>query len=480
MRDQDVHKAGKAAPPHAVPVRSATAAAKEADPTGLLTLQRTVGNAAVVQLLAGGSAGTRNKLKKRAAAVDKGAGRSGPAANFLAGAFGTGGNTPGAFGQVDGIGAAAMVGGALAVPDLVSSVFALCARFSAWQHATGEDRAEAGKKLLETCADVVATTSAVAGGLTTGAGNLGALADGAGPALGQAGGGLGIVTGLVTAIRKAVDAHRAHSRVEALKKADFPAKDFKRLLAHFKQLEALLGKNHEAALLTLHAQIIREHEPLRELPPAARKVQEAALRTRFEDRMDACNARYELAKTTVKDTIEQVGEAANLQAAKELGIRKGGRKTVRSMLAALGGTLGVPAGALSIVAVAFGLTAGAIPIAGWAITGVIGLITAGVLTWQLVNKVRANLKHLSADPAYRDHSGWDIFFEAVKVWKPKVGSSRDKAAADLFAGLSSQHPENKAAAEALVKALGLDPAQLLARTDPQEAVAAVKDRLAST
>ncbi|WP_228561063.1 eCIS core domain-containing protein [Catenulispora pinisilvae] len=50
MRDQDTAKAGKASSTRSAPARSA--AAPSTDPTGLLSLQRSVGNAAVVQLLA--------------------------------------------------------------------------------------------------------------------------------------------------------------------------------------------------------------------------------------------------------------------------------------------------------------------------------------------------------------------------------------------------------------------------------------------
>lgn len=131
---------------------------------------------------------------------------------------------PGDFGVASGIGAAAMVGGALATPDLAVSALLVCSGFSVWRHATGEERVEAGKELLAACAGVVSNGAAVSGGVATGAGAVtGSVAQGV------AGGGLGILTGLVTAIQKAVDAHKAHKQEKALRQADFPTKDFRHL-----------------------------------------------------------------------------------------------------------------------------------------------------------------------------------------------------------------------------------------------------------
>lgn len=429
------------------------------------------------------SAGAKQSAtaKKSAAALEKGNERAAPVAGYLNAGFGTGANVPSGVGDVDvdTIGAAGIVSGVLAAPDMVSTVFAFCERFQAWLHTTGDKHVEARNRLLETGADLTANTSAVAGGFTTGAGNISTVAQAAAPHLAQAGGGFGIVTGLIGAIRHSIAAHRAHKQVKAVSAADFPKKDFKAMLRHFQELQDTLNHNHDLAKLTMHRQLTDEaHQVSAE--PAARQVQLAALRGRYEERLAACDARYDLAKATVKDTIARVAEAANLEAARDLAIKKGERRTVREVLTAISGALNISAGALSIVAVALGLAAGAIPIAGLAITAVIGMIGAGILTWKLVDKVWANCKHLRSDPAFADHSQWGIFWEAMKVWKPKAGgSSRDKAAGDLFDGLSSQDTENRGGAAALVKALGLEPEQLLKAADRNEAVAVIKGRLAS-
>lgn len=164
------------------------------------------------------------------------------------------------------------------------------------------------------------------------------------------------------------------------------------------------------------------------------------MKTRHDDRVAACDARYETAKATVRNSVAECGEAANLQAAKDLGIRKSERKTVRDMLASLGGTLGVSAGVLSIVAVALGLTAGAIPIAGWAIAGVVGMIAAGALTWELVNKVRANLKHLATDPAFRDRSEWGVLLRGHEGLQAQGRQLAGPGGGDVVPGAELSRP----------------------------------------
>jgi len=94
----------------------------------------------------------------------------------------------------------------------------------------------------------------------------------------------------------------------------------------------------------------------------------------------------------IVESEERLTEATGLENAKQVGIEKGGRKTIRKVLAAISGTLGIPAGALTIVVAALGLAGGAIPIAGWSITAVIGLIALGTISWAVVNKIRTNLK----------------------------------------------------------------------------------------
>ncbi|ACU73262.1 hypothetical protein Caci_4398 [Catenulispora acidiphila DSM 44928] len=416
--------------------------------------------------------------KNAAASVRRGAAKSGPTADTAGGVFATAGGTGGDYGIASGIGAAGLVSGVLAVPDMVGSVFGFCEEFRAWLLATGEEKAKAGHRLVATMAGLTSNSSAVGGGLTSGAANLAPAASSV--PLGQASGVLGIVNGLITAVNSSMKAHEAIKQTKALRGGD-GAKDYKAMYKHFQDLQKVLEHNHDLAKKTMYEHFMEELAPARQLPAPESRVRIAALKGRYEERLEACDHRYALAKLTVHDNLVRVEEAANLQSVRELGERKGERRSVRQILTALSGTLNISVGALAIAAVALGLTGGAIPIAGQAIAGLVGLIGVGLLTWQVVNKVRANLKHLESDPAFQDHTQWGIFAEAMKIWKPKLASSRDKAAETLLDALkNSQYPENKAEAERLAKALRLNPQELVAMPEAKEALAKIKDRLAST
>ncbi|MBS2537019.1 DUF4157 domain-containing protein [Catenulispora sp. NF23] len=421
-------------------------------------------------------AGATGLLERGKEAVKHGADVVGatapPTADFMAGGLATGGNTPGDFGKAAGVGAAGIAGGVMAVPDLAVSVIKVSTAAAAWIHArhgSVEERHEARKQFEKALAETASNTSAVGGGV---AGGVGTITGTVGP--GVAGGGAGIFTGLYGAIKGTVDAVHADHQKKKLEKAPLPAQD--NLLAEFQGLESKLDSNHTLLVENLKAQHKLDR---RKMPASADKATELALKARHDERLATCNAQYDVAKMAIQENIAECREMANLHTAKDLAVRKSGRKRVRSILAAAAGTLGIPAGALSIVAVVLGLSAGAIPIAGWAIAGVVGLITTGVLTWKLVNKVRANLKHLRQAPDADQKSGWKIYLEAMQVWKPKADSTRDQAAATLFQALTSQFDVNKSVAEELVKALRLKPEELL-KMPADKAVAKIKDRLAST
>ena len=449
--------------------------------TGAATdaVQRSTSAEGVVQRAPGTLLERGGKAAKNAAAsVRRGAAKSGPTADTAGGVFATAGGTGTDYGIASGIGTAGLVSGVLAVPDMVGSVFGFCEEFRAWLLATGEEKTKAGHRLVATMAALTSNSSAVGGGLTSGAANLAPAASSV--PLGQASGVLGIVNGLITAVNSSMKAHEAIKQTKALRGGD-GAKDYKAMYKHFQDLQKVLEHNHGLAKKTMYEHFMEELAPARQLPAPESRVRIAALKGRYEERLEACDHRYALAKLTVHDNLVRVEEAANLQSVRELGERKGERRSVRQILTALSGTLNISVGALAIAAVALGLTGGAIPIAGQAIAGLVGLIGVGLLTWQVVNKVRANLKHLESDPAFQDHTQWGIFAEAMKIWKPKLASSRDKAAETLLDALkNSQYPENKAEAERLAKALRLNPQELVAMAEPKEALAKIKDRLAST